>query len=45
MSFSIYQASVPVYVKLLAGQVGMIEKAVPMPKRGSFLPKFCSRHA
>jgi hypothetical protein len=28
MPFSIYQASVPVYVKLLAAQVGMIEKAV-----------------
>jgi hypothetical protein len=39
MSFSIYQASAPVYVKLLAGRVGMIEKAVADAETRKFSPK------
>ncbi|MEY8120696.1 DUF1993 family protein, partial [Falsihalocynthiibacter sp. BN13B15] len=39
MPFSIYQASVPVYVKLLAGQVGMIDKAVSDAETRKFSPE------
>lgn len=39
MSFSIYQASVPVYSKLLAAQVGMIEKAVADAETRKFAPE------
>ena len=39
MSFSIYQASAPVYVKLLAGRVGMIEKAVADAETRKFSPE------
>jgi hypothetical protein len=39
MSFSIYQASVPIYVKLLAGQVNMIEKAVADAETRKFSPE------
>ena len=39
LSFSIYQASVPVYAKLLAAQVGMIEKAVTDAETRKFAPE------
>lgn len=39
MSFSIYRASVPVYVKLLAAEVSMIEKAVASAETRKFAPE------
>ncbi len=39
MSFSLYQASVPVYRKLLVAQVNLIEKAVANAEARNFAPE------